>query len=94
MVLLLLLSLECIPPFSEDLADRPVVLIGMSLVNECAMTLAEDHESVHRSSDMITQYFLLLKVEKNHRFDQSAVSLTSSSKYLRHYLRRGIGRIS
>jgi len=33
MILLLLLSLQGIPPLSKDLANRPVVLVGMSLVD-------------------------------------------------------------
>lgn len=47
MVFLLLLGPQRIPPFAQDLADCPVVLIWMPLMHQGPVPLAEDHESVH-----------------------------------------------
>lgn len=53
MVLLLLLRAKGIPPFPENLADRPIVLVRVPLVYQCSMTLTEDHKSIHWSSDVV-----------------------------------------
>ena len=51
MVLLLLLRPQGVPPLAQDLGDGPVVLVGVLLVNEGPVPLAEDHEGVHRPPD-------------------------------------------
>jgi len=62
MILFLLLWLQCIPPLSEDLADRPVVLVRVSLVHKRAVSLAEYHERVHWSTHVVAQAVLRLQV--------------------------------
>ena len=52
-VQLLLLGLQGVPPFTKDLADRAVVLVGVALVDNGTMALAEDHEGVHGPSDVL-----------------------------------------
>ena len=52
-VQLLLLGLQGVPPFTKDLADCAVVLVGVALVDHGTMALAEDHEGVHRTSDVL-----------------------------------------
>lgn len=52
-VLLLLLGPQGIPPLAQDLADGPVVLVGVTLVDQGPVSLAEDHEGVHRPPDMV-----------------------------------------
>lgn len=53
MVLLLLLGPQGIPPLAQDLADGPVVLVGVTLVDQGPMPLAKDHEGIHRPPDMV-----------------------------------------
>lgn len=53
MVLLLLLGPQGIPPLAQDLADSPVVLVGVTLVDKGPVPLAEDHEGIHRPPDMV-----------------------------------------
>lgn len=53
MIFLLLLGPEGIPPLPEDLADCAVVLVRMALMNQSSMPLAEDHESVHGTADVV-----------------------------------------
>ena len=55
MILFLLLSLQCIPPFPKDLANWSVVLVRMSLVHKSTMTFTEYHKCVHWSPHMVTQ---------------------------------------
>lgn len=62
-VLLLLFGAEGIPPLPKNLADRPIVLVWVPLMHQCSVTLTEDHESVHRSPDVV---LLPLKVCKQH----------------------------
>ena len=52
-VALFLAGLKGVPPLAEDFADSAVVLVGVSLVNHGAVTLAEDHEGVHWASDVV-----------------------------------------
>ena len=52
-VQLLLLGLQGVPPFTKDLADCAVVLVGVALVDHGTMALAEDHEGIHRTSDVL-----------------------------------------
>ena len=52
-VLLLLLGPQGVPPLPQDLADRAVVLVGVPLVDQSAVTLAEDHKRVHRPPDVV-----------------------------------------
>jgi hypothetical protein len=47
MVESLLTRWQCIPPFSQDLTNSPVVGLGMTLVHKSAVSFAEDHEGVH-----------------------------------------------
>lgn len=63
MVLLLLLRAKGIPPFSQNLADCPVVLVRVPLVYQCSMTLTEDHKRIHWPSDVV---LLPLKVWKQY----------------------------
>lgn len=53
MVLLLLLGPQGVPPLAQDLADGPVVLVGVTLVDQGPVPLAEDHEGIHGPPDMI-----------------------------------------
>lgn len=53
MVFLLLLGPQGIPPLSQDLADSPVVLVGVPLVDQGPVPLAEDHEGIHGPTDMV-----------------------------------------
>ena len=53
MVLLLLVGPQSVPPLPQDLADCPVVLVGVSLVHEGAVAFAEDHEGIHGAADMV-----------------------------------------
>lgn len=53
MVFLLLLGPQGIPPLSQDFADSPVVLVGMPLVNQGPVPLAEDHEGIHGPTDVV-----------------------------------------
>lgn len=52
-VLLLLVGAQGVPPLPQDLADRPVVLVGMSLVHQGAVAFTEDHERVHGPADVV-----------------------------------------
>lgn len=52
MVLVLLFWSEGVPPLAEDLGHGAVVLVGIALVDQGPVTLAEDHEGVHRTTDM------------------------------------------
>lgn len=52
-VFLLLLGPQGIPPLSQDLADSPVVLVGVPLVDQGPVPLAEDHEGIHGPTDMV-----------------------------------------
>lgn len=53
MVLLLLLGPQSVPPLAQDLTDGPVVLVGVTLVDQGPVPLAEDHEGIHGPPDMI-----------------------------------------
>lgn len=52
-VFLLLLGPQGIPPLSQDLADSPVILVGVPLVDQGPVPLAEDHEGIHGPTDMV-----------------------------------------
>lgn len=52
-VLLLLVGTEGVPPLAQDLADCAIVLVGVALVHQSAVALAEDHERVHRTADVV-----------------------------------------
>lgn len=51
-----LFRFQCIPPFAQYFAHRPIVLVRMLFVDERSMTFREDHERVHRSPDF--RFFL------------------------------------
>lgn len=53
MVLLLLDGTQRVPPLPQDLADRPIVLVGVTLVHKGTMALAEDHERIHWPADVV-----------------------------------------
>lgn len=53
MVLLLLLGPQGVPPLAQNLADGPVVLVGVTLVDQGPVPLAEDHEGVHGPPNMV-----------------------------------------
>lgn len=53
MVLLLLVGPQSVPPLSQDLADCPVVLVGVSLVHQGAVAFTEDHECIHGTADVV-----------------------------------------
>lgn len=53
MVLLLLVGSQSVPPLPQDLADCPVVLVGMSLMHEGSVALTEDHERIHGTADVV-----------------------------------------
>lgn len=52
-VLLLLVGTQGVPPLAQDLADRPIVLVGVALVHQSPVALAEDHERVHWAADVV-----------------------------------------
>lgn len=53
MVLLLLVGPQGVPPLPQDLADCPVVLVGVSLVHQGAVAFTEDHECIHGTADVV-----------------------------------------
>lgn len=53
MILLLLFGPQGIPPLAQDLADSPVVLVGVTLVDQGSVPLTEDHESIHGPPDVV-----------------------------------------
>lgn len=61
MIFLFFFGSQSVPPLSQDLANGAVVLIRVPLVNESAVTLAEDHEGVHGSPDVILLPLCLTK---------------------------------
>lgn len=52
-VLLLLVGTKGVPPLPQDLADCPIVLVGVSLVHQSSVAFAKDHERVHRAADVV-----------------------------------------
>ncbi len=52
-VFLLLFGSQSIPPLSKYLADSAVVLVWVSLMNQCTMPLAEDHKCIHGPPDVV-----------------------------------------
>ena len=65
MILLFLTRLQSIPPFAKDLTDSAVVVVRVALVHEATMSLAEDHERIHRSTDVVT----IVALEARHAYD-------------------------
>ena len=70
-VLLLLARAQRVPPLVEDIADGAVVLVRVLLVHERAVSLAEDHEGVHRTPDVLLR---LLQRRHLNDFDWSVVT--------------------
>lgn len=64
MVLLFLFGPQSVPPLPENLADRPVVLVWVPLVHQSSMALAENHEGIHWSPDVV---LLFLKAKETQR---------------------------
>lgn len=52
-VLLLLVGTQGVPPLPQDLAHRPIVLVGVALVHQSTMAFAEDHERIHGTADVV-----------------------------------------
>ena len=52
-VLLLFLRAYRIPHLPQYLGHRPIVLVGVLLMNQLTMFLGENHESVHGTPDML-----------------------------------------
>jgi hypothetical protein len=52
-ILLLLFGSQGIPPFAQNLANSPVILIGVTLMDQSPMPLAEDHEGIHGPPDVV-----------------------------------------
>lgn len=61
MVLVLFFRSKGIPPLAKDFGDGAVVLVGIALVDQGPVTLAEDHEGVHRTTDV---FLLTLALQK------------------------------
>lgn len=53
MVLLFVIGPQSVPPLPQNLADCPVVLVWMSLMNQATVAFAEDHERIHWTADMV-----------------------------------------
>ena len=66
-VLLLLIGPQRVPPLPQDLADRPVVLVGMSLVHQGPVAFTEDHEGVHGAADVVLLPLLGVRKKTIHR---------------------------
>jgi len=74
-VLLLLLGSQRVPPFAEDLRNGPIVLVGVPLVHQRPVPLAEDHERVHRPPYVI----LLFRLSRAFGFGGEGTERLSSS---------------
>lgn len=74
-VLLFLLGSERVPPFTEDLGNGPIVLVGVALVYQRSMPLAEDHECIHRPSYVI----LLFRLSGTFGFGREGAERLSAS---------------
>ena len=62
-VLLFLTRGQCIPPLSQYLADGAVVVVGVFLVHQSAVSLTEDHERIHRPTNVVTIVALRTKMK-------------------------------
>lgn len=60
-VLLFLFGPQSIPPLPKNLADCPIVLVWVPLVHQSSMALAENHEGIHWSPDVV---LLFLKAKE------------------------------
>ena len=78
MVFLFLLWFQGVPPFPENLADGPVILVGVSLMHEGSVTLAEYHERVHGAS------YVVLVLDLRVREDEVMKDVTYIERYLYH----------
>lgn len=52
-VLLFVIGPQSVPPLPQNLADCPVVLVRMPLMNQATVAFAEDHERVHWTADVV-----------------------------------------
>lgn len=82
-VLLLLVGPQSVPPFPQDLADGPVVLVGMSLVHQSPVAFTEDHEGVHRTTDVVLLPLIGFQVQQNIWL---AAALTRHQEKYPHFL--------
>ena len=55
-IFLFVLGTQVVPPFPEYLADCPVILVWVLLMDKCSMSLAKDHESIHGTANV---FFIL-----------------------------------
>lgn len=58
MVLLFLFGPQGIPPLPKNLANRPVVLVWVPLVHQSSVALAENHEGIHWSPDVVLLFLI------------------------------------
>ncbi len=52
-VLLLLVRVQGVPPFTQNLGHSPIVLVRVALVNERPVPFGEDDEGVHGTPDVV-----------------------------------------
>ena len=71
-VFLFLLRTQRVPPFAENLGNGSIILIGVTLVYQSSMSLAEYHEGIHWPPNVI--FFFCLS---------TTVLLTEMSLYCR-----------
>lgn len=58
LVLLLFFRSKRVPPLAEYLTDGAVVLVGVTLMYQRAVTFAEYHEGVHWPPDVVANFTL------------------------------------
>lgn len=68
-VLLLLVGPQSVPPLPQDLADCPVVLVGVSLVYQGAVAFTEDHECIHGTADVVLLPLVGVRTENGFRHE-------------------------
>ncbi len=69
MVFLFLLWPQGIPPFAENLGNSSIVLIGMALVYQGSVSLAEDHESIHGPPNVVFLFGLQHNINGKNSLD-------------------------
>lgn len=79
MILFLLLGFQRIPPLSENLTHRPVVLVWMSLMDKCTVTFTEYHERIHRPAHVVAQAVFGLD-DTDRPYFQSIIHITATNK--------------
>ena len=74
MVLLFLIRSQGVPPFTQDLAYRPIILMWVTLMNASSVSLAEYHKSIHGASNM----FLVFSLQGNFKADNWSKQMRES----------------